>query len=75
MVPTHTIPSLSGIAIIIGSKTHKANAKTIPKAFGIAKEPSSPSRSEAETKQHYAVKLKITNTKHDKSRAFNKELS
>jgi len=51
IVPTQSTASLSGIPIIIGSKTQKAYAKTIPKAFGIAKEPFSPSRSEAETKQ------------------------
>ncbi|MBN2173031.1 MAG: hypothetical protein JW731_02785 [Bacteroidales bacterium] len=52
MEPTHIIPSLSGIPIIIGSKTHKANTKALPKAFGIAKEPSSPSLSVADIKRH-----------------------
>ncbi len=52
IVPTQSTASLSAIPIIIGSKTQKTYAKTIPKAFGIAKEPFSPSRSEAETKQN-----------------------
>jgi hypothetical protein len=37
IVPTHSTASLSGIPIIIGSKTHKANAKTIPKLSGLTK--------------------------------------
>lgn len=51
IVPTHSAASLQGIPMIIGSTTHKADAKTIPKAFGIVKEPFSPSLADTETKQ------------------------
>lgn len=70
IVPTQSTASLSAIPIIIGSKTQKTYAKT--ESFRDYQRAFQPIPLRSRDKAKIAVKLKILNTKNDKSRACNR---